>query len=82
MIENREFLELKLGAVISKAVGKSFSGISGSETSFTREELQTLLREVVTTSIDLYREDFADGMRKTLATARLNASINKTAGIL
>ena len=81
MIENREFLELKLGAIINRAVGKSFSGFS-SEKPFTREELHALLREAVTTAIDLYREDFADGMRKTLARARVNASINKTAGIL
>ena len=81
MIGNREFLELKMNALIDKAVHKSFS-LHCIERPFTREELQSLLREVVTIAIDLYREDFADGMRKTLATARLNASINKTAGIL
>ncbi len=43
---------------------------------FTRESLIVAVRKIVEESINLYREDFATGMKQALAQARQNSYIN------
>ena len=75
MVNDSYFLELNINHLIETSICSLFP--PGEEShNICRETLYCILKDVVRKSLDLYREDFAKGMLKTLATARLRAVVD------
>ena len=75
-VDDTSLVQLHIRSLIERAIGECFT-LEEDEHVFTREKLYYMLSSVVRESLEVYRENFALGMKQTLTEARLRSLLEE-----